>query len=93
MDEKDIEIIEETEKIKETESETEAERIASEEVEAETQVKEMETFKEMSPVRLVLRRFFRSKLSIVGIVMLVFLFAFSFLGPVIYTKWEETVPD
>lgn len=93
MDEKDIEIIEETEKIKETDSETEAERIASEEVEAETQVKEMETFKEMSPVRLVLRRFFRSKLSIVGIVMLVFLFAFSFLGPVIYTKWEETVPD
>ena len=35
----------------------------------------------MSPGRLVLKRFFRSKLSIVGIALLVFLFAFSFLGP------------
>lgn len=51
-----------------------------------------DTYKEMSPMRLVLRRFFRSKLSIVGIIMIVFLFLFSFLGPVIYTKWgEETV--
>ena len=31
------------------------------------------TYKEISPLRMVLRRFFRSKLSIVGIVMLVFL--------------------
>ena len=43
-----------------------------------------ETYKEMSPIRLVLRRFFRSKLSIVGLVMIVFLFLFSFLGPVVY---------
>lgn len=48
-----------------------------------------ETYKEMSPGRLVLRRFFRSKLSIVGIVMIVFLFAFSFLGPVVYPRWFE----
>lgn len=54
---------------------------------AEETVKE--TYKEMSPARLVLRRFFRSKLSIVGIVMIVFLFAFSFLGPVIYPRWFE----
>ena len=47
----------------------------------------------MSPVRLVLRRFFRSKLSIVGIVMIVFLFAFSFLGPVIYPSWGEVGQD
>ena len=51
-----------------------------------------ETYQEMSPIRLVMRRFFRSKLSIVGILMIAFLFLFSFLGPVIYQKWgEETV--
>ena len=49
-------------------------------------------YKEMSPLRMVGRRFFRSKLSIVGIVMIVFLVLFSFLGPVIYDRWgEETV--
>lgn len=53
---------------------------------------EEETYQEMSPIRLVMRRFFRSKLSIVGILMIAFLFLFSFLGPVIYQKWgEETV--
>lgn len=52
----------------------------------------LETYQEMSPARLVMRRFFRSKLSIVGLIMIVFLFVFSFLGPVIYTRWgEETV--
>ena len=51
------------------------------------------TYKEMSPMRLVLRRFFRSKLSIVGLIMIVFLFAFAFLGPVIYTRWGETQQD
>lgn len=49
-------------------------------------------YKEMSPLRMVGRRFFRSKLSIVGLVMIVFLILFSFLGPVVYDKWgEETV--
>ena len=51
------------------------------------------TYKEISPLRMVLRRFFRSKLSIVGIVMLVFLFAFSFLGPVFYNEWGEEEID
>ena len=63
----------------------------SEEVAEEETVFE-DTYKEMSPVQLVMRRFFRSKLSIVGLVMIVFLFVFSFLGPVIYSRWgEETV--
>ena len=53
----------------------------------------LETYKEMSPIRLIMRRFFRSKLSIVGIVMIVFLFLFSFLGPVVYTKWGEVEAD
>lgn len=52
-----------------------------------------ETYKEMSPIRLVLRRFFRSRLSVVGLIMIAFLFLFSFLGPVIYNKWGEIEQD
>ena len=48
-----------------------------------------ETYQEMSPIRLVMRRFFRSKLSLVGLIMVVFLFLFSFLGPVVYNRWGE----
>ena len=47
----------------------------------------------MSPTRMVVRRFFRSKLSIVGLIMVVGLFIFSFLGPVVYTKWGEIELD
>lgn len=47
----------------------------------------------MSPTRMVLRRFFRSKLSIVGLIMVIGLFIFSFLGPVFYTQWGETELD
>ncbi len=36
----------------------------------------------LSPTRLVLKRFFRSKLSMTGLVILLALFVFSFLGPV-----------
>lgn len=57
-----------------------------------TMPQEEETYLEMSPIRLIMRRFFRSKLSIVGLLMIVFLFLFSFLGPVVYQRWgEETV--
>lgn len=52
-----------------------------------------DSYKEMSPLRLVLRRFFRSKLSIVGMVMVILLFIFSFLGPVVYSNWGETEVD
>ncbi len=47
----------------------------------------------MSPTRMVVRRFFRSKLSIIGLVMVVGLFLFSFVGPVIYDAWGETELD
>lgn len=40
-------------------------------------------FKVMSPGRMVAKRFFRSKLSITGLIMIAFVFLFSFLGPVI----------
>ena len=47
----------------------------------------------MSPTRMVVRRFFRSKLSVVGLVMLAFLFLFCFLGPVVYDRWGEIEVD
>ena len=72
------------------------EKVENPEVESE-QVEQV-TYKEMSPMQMILKRFFRSKLSIVGLVMIVFLFLFAFLGPEIYrgtyssyfegTDWE-----
>ena len=47
----------------------------------------------MSPGRMVLRRFFRSKLSIVGLVMILALFAFCWIGPLVYTQWEPDEAD
>ncbi|MBR1867715.1 MAG: ABC transporter permease [Clostridia bacterium] len=47
----------------------------------------------MSPFRMVMRRFFRSKLSIAGIVMIVSLFAFCWLGPLVYHQWGEIETD
>ena len=38
-------------------------------------------YKELSPIRMVVRRFFRSKLSLVGVIMLAVLFTFAFAGP------------
>lgn len=47
----------------------------------------------MSPNQMLLRRFFRSKLSILGLFMVIGLFLFCFLGPVLYTQWGETELD
>lgn len=47
----------------------------------------------MSPTRMVVRRFFRSRLSIIGLVMVIGLFIFSFFGPMIYTQWGEIELD
>lgn len=47
----------------------------------------------MSPNQMLVRRFFRSKLSIIGLIMVVSLFLFCFLGPVVYTRWGETELD
>lgn len=46
----------------------------------------------ISPMKLVLKRFFRSKLSIVGLVMFLVILLFSFLGPV-FVSWGETEVD
>ena len=54
-------------------------------------------YKEMSPTRMLFRRFFRSRLSLVGLVMLVVLFLFSFLGPPVFHmfgyNWGEVTID
>ena len=47
----------------------------------------------MSPTRMVVRRFFRSRLSIVGLIMVIGLFIFSFAGPLVYTAWGEIELD
>ena len=47
----------------------------------------------MSPMQMVIRRFFRSKLSIAGLVMVVSLFLFCWVGPLVYTQWESTDID
>ena len=47
----------------------------------------------MSPTRMIVRRFFRSKLSLAGIIMLAALFLFSWFGPVVYQRWGETETD
>ncbi|NLP16864.1 MAG: ABC transporter permease [Clostridiales bacterium] len=40
-------------------------------------------FRVISPGRMVAKRFFKSKLSIAGLIMIIFVFIFSFLGPLI----------
>ena len=47
----------------------------------------------MSPTRMLLRRFFRSKLSVAGIIMLAALFIFCWFGPVVYQAWGEIETD
>ncbi len=47
----------------------------------------------MSPGRMVARRFFRSKLSLVGLIMVVGILLFCWFGPVVYTRWGETTQD
>ena len=54
------------------------------------------TGRTLSPGRIVLKRFFRSKLSMTGLIILVILFLFSFIGP-LFTNlpfiWGERVSD
>jgi len=47
----------------------------------EEEVSLADRVKMLTPTQLVFKRFFRSKLSIIGLCMLLFLFVFAFLGP------------
>lgn len=54
------------------------------------------TGRTLSPGRLVLKRFFRSKLSMTGLIILIILFLFSFVGPLfdfLPFVWGEKVAD
>lgn len=42
-----------------------------------------QNFKVISPGRMVAKRFFKSRLSIAGLIMIIFVFLFSFVGPLI----------
>ncbi len=89
------ETAEEVETVYET-AECEIETAESELTEAETEDTEVpldRNVKLMSPMQMVIRRFFRSKLSIVGLIMIVSLFLFSFFGPLVYTRWGEIELD
>ena len=59
------------------------EEIVKQDVELEKTVEEISNVKQMSPTRMVIRRFFRSKLSVIGLIIIIGLFVFSFLGPYI----------
>lgn len=48
--------------------------------------------KTLSPTMTVLKRFFRSKLSMLGLCILIFLFLFSFIGP-LFSPWGEMEVD
>ena len=60
---------------------------------ADTEVPLDKNVRLMSPTRMVVRRFFRSKLSILGLIMVISLFLFSFVGPLVYTQWGEIQLD
>ena len=47
----------------------------------------------MSPTQMVIRRFFRSRLSILGLVMVISLFLFCWVGPLVYTQWGSSEID
>jgi len=65
----------------------------------DTEVPLDKNLKLMSPTMMVVRRFFRSKLSIVGLCMVIGLFLFSFVGPLIFAdqgylnEYGQTVYD
>lgn len=46
----------------------------------------------LSPGRMVLKRFFRSKLSVIGLILMLFLFLFCFVGP-LFTGWGQNEID
>ena len=93
MNEEKFDIIEETPAPEAVEETTAAEEVAVSAVEVEeTKESIADSVKALSPARLVMKRFFRSKLSIIGLVLIIGLFLFSFLGP-LFSPYGETETD
>ena len=91
MNEEKFETIEEEISAPETEN-TEIVEEEVEVVEEELEKSIADSVKALSPGRLVMKRFFRSKLSIIGLVLIIGLFLFSFLGP-LFSPYGETQID
>ncbi len=87
-DNKNFQIVEEVEAEK-----TDAVSVVESDNAADTETPLDKNVRLMSPTRMLLRRFFRSKLSITGLVMLIALFAFCWIGPFVYNRWSETKTD
>lgn len=83
--------MEDNEKIIDKSLEPQEQKMTEAEMEAQTESL-ADQVKIVSPGAMVLKRFLRSRLSIVGLVMLICLFAFSFLGP-IFISWGEIEID
>ena len=91
------------EEIKDLEMPTSEEELVEETAVEETEVETLSTedtetpldknVRLMSPTRMLLRRFFRSKLSVAGIIMLASLFVFCWFGPLVYNHWGEIETD
>lgn len=87
-------IVEPEESIENIEEEKEAENLGTMEEnlkEGETALDDARRLKVVSPGMLVLKRFFRNKLAIVGLVILVALFAFCFIGSWTYRYKEDDI--
>ena len=70
--------------------------VAEAAMEDEISAIEAATDRTLSPGRLVMKRFFRSKLSMTGLIILIVLFVFSFLGPLctfLPFIWPEQTSD
>lgn len=61
-------------------------------VETEKEESIADSVRIVSPGQLVMKRFFRSKLSVIGLVTLIVLFLFSFIGP-LFSPWGEIQTD
>ncbi len=76
------------------EQEKEILNVSEEEVKTEDQAQELhgenlgDRVRVLSPGMMVAKRFFRSKLSVIGLVMLIALFLFSFVGP-FFSSWVK----
>ncbi len=57
--------------------------------ESEMALDDTQRVKVLSPGRLVFNRFIRNKLAIVGSVILIFMFVFSFLCPLLYIQSDR----
>ena len=74
----------ETLKARESEEASLSREISGEGGEAVLALDDTERIKVLSPGRLVVKRFFRNKLALVGLSTLIIMFTFAFIGPLFY---------